>query len=157
MPESLPPLRPDQVAYLEGATSILVGSCSSARMPEGVRGVGIRVLAGGGRVSVLVPTAMAARTLANLASNPHLAVTTASFPTYSTIQLKGELVAVRDGDEIDRALASSFQARFATEFAWAGDAITRTARIAVWPCTAIELAIETVYTEAPAPLAKDAT
>lgn len=118
--------------------------------------MGIRVLQGGARVSVLVPTAMAGRTLANLTTNPHLAVTTASFPTYSTIQLKGSVVAMRDGDEVDRALASAFQPRFASEFGWAGDAITRVARIAVWPCTAIELAIDTIYTEAPAPLARDA-
>lgn len=157
MPVSRPPLKPEQIEYIESAASILVGTASADRVPEGVRGVGVRVLSGGRRVEVLVPEAVAARTLANLAVNPQLSVTTGTLPTFSTIQLKGTVAGVRDADERDQALALAFQPRFAAEFAWAGDAITRVARIAVWPCKVIELAIENIYSEAPAPMDFGAT
>jgi hypothetical protein len=152
VPVSPPPLSASQIEYLESASSILVGSATTDRVPEGVRGVGVRVLPGGERVEVLVPEAVASRTLANLAENPQLSITTGSLPTFSTIQVKGRLAAIRDGDARDHALALAFQPRFAAEFAWAGEAITRVARIAVWPCKVLELAIENIYTEAPAPM-----
>lgn len=151
MPVSRPPLQPAQIEYLEKASSILVGSATTERVPEGVRGVGVRVLPGGDRVEVLVPEALVARTLANLAENPQLSITTASVPTFSTIQVKGRFVGARDGAGSDHALALAFQPRFAAEFAWA-DAITRAARISVWPCKVLELQIENIYTEAPAPM-----
>ncbi len=150
MPVSRPPLEPAQIEYLESASSILVGSATADRVPEGVRGVGVRVLSGD-RVEVLVPEAIVARTLANLGENPQLSITTGLLPTFSTIQVKGRFVGVRDGDVRDHALALAFQPRFAAEFAWAGEAITRVARISVWPCKVLELAIENIFTEAPAP------
>lgn len=152
MPVSKPPLQPAQIEYLESASSILVGSATADRVPEGVRGVGVRVLPGGTRVEVLVAEAVAARTLANLAENSQLSITTGSLPTFSTIQVKGRCASVREGDARDHALALAFQPRFAAELAWAGDEITRVARIAVWPCKVLELAIDDIYTEAPAPM-----
>jgi hypothetical protein len=152
VPVSRPPLEPAQIEYLESASSILVGSATMDRVPEGVRGVGVRVLPGGERVEVLVPEAVVARTLANLGENPQLSITTGSLPTFSTIQIKGRFAGVRDGDARDQALALAFQPRFAAEFAWAGEAITRVARISVWPCKVLELAIENIFTEAPAPM-----
>lgn len=108
--------------------------------------------AGGVTVSVLLPTALAARTLANLAEHPQLSVTTAAYPTFSSVQLKGKCTAIRTAADTDRALATSFAAKFATEFAWAGQQVLERAKVTTWPCTELELAIDTVYTEAPAPL-----
>jgi len=151
VPEVRPPLTAEQTAYVEGAASILVGTCNPSLLPEGVRAVGIRVHPGGARVTVFVPTAIAARTLDNLSATPRIAVTTGSLPTYSTIQLKGLARNVRDAAGDDRALAESFQSRFDAEFAWA-DGYARQRRVSTWPCKAIDVEIETLYVEAPAPL-----
>lgn len=151
MPEVAPPLRPEQIDYVTNAASILVGTCSATLVPEGVRAVGIRVHPGGGRVTVLVPTVLAGRTLDNLAAAPRIAVTTASLPTYSTIQLKGLARNVRDASDEDRALADAFVTKFHAEFAWA-DARVRERPLRTWPCKAIDVEIETLYLEAPAPL-----
>ena len=150
MPEAAPPLQADQIAYVEAAASILVGTCSAQLVPEGVRAVGIRVHPGGKRVTVLVPTAIAARTLDNLTAAPRIAVTTGTLPTYSTIQLKGLARNIRDAEPADRAVAEAFQSRFDAEFAWA-DAFARQRRVTTWPCKAIDVDIETLYLEAPAP------
>jgi hypothetical protein len=151
VPEAAPPLEPAQIDYVTNAASILVGTCSASLAPECVRAVGIRVHPGGGRVTVLVPTVLAGRTLDNLTSGPRIAVTTASLPTYSTIQLKGLARNVRDATGDDRALADAFLAKFQAEFAWA-DARARQRPLTTWPCKAIDVDIETLYLEAPAPL-----
>jgi hypothetical protein len=150
VPEAAPPLAPDQIEYVETAASILVGTCDAALVPEGVRAVGIRVHPGGKRATVLVPSAIAGRTLDNLAATPRIAVTTGSLPTYSTIQLKGLARSIRDAAPEDRALAEAFHVRFDAEFAWA-DAFARQRRVTTWPCKAIDIDIETLYLEAPAP------
>lgn len=152
MPTASPPLTAEHVAYLANAATILVGTCNPALQPEGVRGVGIRVHPDRMRVSVLVPTILAARTLDNLTATPRIAITTAAYPTFSSIQLKGLARGVRDASPTDdRALADAFQARFETEFAWA-NVVARQVRLTTWPCKLIDVDIETIYVEAPAPV-----
>jgi hypothetical protein len=150
--ELSPPLSTELVDYVERAASILVGTCNAMLVPDCVRGVGVRVAADRAHLTVLVPTAIAGPALANLRSNPRLAVTTAALPTFDTVQVKGTVIAIRDGDDADRALAARYTARFADEFAWAGREVTRVRRIATWPCTALDLAITTIYTAIPDPL-----
>lgn len=153
MAELSPPLTSALVEYVERAASILVGTCDAMLVPDCVRGVGVRVAADRSHLTVLVPTAIASHALANLRSNPRLAVTTAALPTFDTVQVKGTVIAIRDGDEADRALADRYRDRFADEFAWAGREITRVRRIATWPLTAFDLAITAIYTAVPDPLA----
>jgi hypothetical protein len=150
--ELSPPLTTELVDYVERAASILVGTVDAALAPDCVRGIGARVAPDRRHLTVLVPTAVAGPCLANLESSPRIAVTTAALPTFATVQVKGTVIAIRAGDEADRALAARFQLRFADEFAFAGRDVTRTRRIAIWPCTALELAITTIYTAAPDPL-----
>lgn len=150
MPQQPPPLLPEQVTFVESAASILVGTTTAELAPEVVRGVAVRALPGGERAVVYVPTAAAERTLVNLAATSRIAVTTAGVPTYNTIQLKGTVVSVRDADEAERAIAETYRRGFAAEFAWAGSLLDQRP-VVVWPCKAIELAIEMIFLEAPAP------
>jgi hypothetical protein len=138
------------VTFLERAASILVGSTSAARLPEVVRGVAVRALPGD-RALVYLPVAHAERTLANIAATAQLAVTAAGVPTYNTIQLKGTVTNVRDATDDERALAETYRAGFAAEYAWAGD-IARRRVVTVWPCKVLELHIDMIFIEAPAPL-----
>ena len=87
---------------------------------------------------------------ANLTSTPRIAVTTAAAPTFSTIQLKGLARGVRDGDASDRTLAEAFLPKFELEFSWAD--LARSVHIQTWPLKVIDLDIEAIYVEAPAPL-----
>jgi hypothetical protein len=150
MPEVAPPLTAEHIDYLERAASILVGTCSADLAPEGIRAVGLRVHPSRTRVSVLVPSAIAGRTLDNLTAGPRIAVTTAASPTFSTIQLKGLSRGVRDGDAADRTLAEAFLPKFEAEFSWAD--LARSVHIATWPLKVIDLDIESIHVEAPAPL-----
>lgn len=152
MAELSPPLTTELVAYVERAASILVGTVDAALVPDCVRGVGVRVAADRAHLTVLVPTAQVAAALANLRSNPRIAITTAALPTFDTVQVKGTVTAIRDADDADRPLALAYQDRFAEEFAWAGREVTRTRRVATWPCTAIDVAITTIFTAVPDPL-----
>lgn len=151
MPPQPLPLRADQVTFLERAASILVGTSTAARVPEIVRGGAVRVLPGGVRALVYVASALAQRTLDNVAATSLLAVTTAGVPTYNTIQLKGTVTSVRDATDDERAIAETYRAGFAAEYAWAGE-VARQRVVTVWPCKVLELHIDMIFVEAPAPL-----
>lgn len=152
VPTLAPPMSPAQVAFVEQAVAILVGTCDPAGLPEAVRGVAVMIAPDRTRATVLVPEAIAARTLANLRANPRLAVTTADLPTFGTVQLKGDVTAVRAATPDEQPLADRHRARFAREFAWAGAALLAARPVATAPCVALELSVTAIHTAAPDPL-----
>ncbi len=153
VPALAPPMSPAQVAFVEQAVAILVGTCDAAGVPEAVRAAAVAIAPDRARATVLVPEAMAARTLANLQANPRLAVTTADLPTFATVQLKGTVTAVRAATASEQPRADGYRARFAREFAWAGADLLATRPVATAPCVAIELTLTAIHTAAPDPLA----
>jgi hypothetical protein len=151
--ESFPPLPPEYVTHAESGVSLLVGTCSAELSPDCVRGVGVRVWPDACHLTVLVPSATSAVSLANLAANPRVAVTLCHIPTHRTVQVKGRVLAVREGGEADRALATVYLERLARDLAWVGQPAANTLRLGHWPCKAIDLAIDVVYAQTPGPVA----
>jgi hypothetical protein len=130
---------------------MLVGTCSAALTPECVRAVGVRVWPGACQLTVLLPKVTAAVSIANLRENARLALTLAEIPTHRTVQIKGRVLAIRDGDEDDRALANHYRAMLVDEYAHIGQTAANTSRLSVWPCHAIDLDIEVVFAQTPGP------
>lgn len=137
--------------FSEQGVSILVGTCSAALAPDCVRGVGVRVWPGACRLTVLVPVSTGATTLVNARENPRLAVTLSHMPTHRTIQIKGAVLAVRDGGDDERALAERYRERFAEQLAFVG--VGQGPRLGIWPCAAIDVQISTVFNQTPGPAA----
>jgi hypothetical protein len=133
--------------------SLLVGTCDASARPDCVRAVGVRVRADACGLTVLVPSATGATSVANVRANPRIAVTLSEVPTHRTFQVKGRVLAVRDGDADDHALARRYRASFVETLAYVGQLPRLAGRIRVWPCHAIDLEIEVVFAQTPGPVA----
>ena len=133
--------------------SILVGTCNRRLEPEAMRGMGVRIWPGACQLTILLPAATAAASLANLRDNPRMAITISHIPSHRTMQVKGTVLAVRDGDDADRALATRYRELLADDLAHVGQPAANTLRLAVWPCHAVDVEIQTVFAQTPGPVA----
>jgi hypothetical protein len=148
---SYPPLPEELVEFTRGGRSLLVGTASNARVPDCVRALGLRVWEGASQLTVIVPVATSAASIANLRENPRIAITCSQIQTHRTIQLKGDVLAIREGSEQDRAFAIAYRAQFAQDLAWAGQSSTNTLRLNLWPCFAIDVEIRVAFAQTPGP------
>jgi len=148
-----PPLPEDLVEFAHGGRSLLVGTCNKERLPDCVRAMGVRVWPDACRLTVILPAATGATSIANLRDNPKIALTLSHIPTHRTIQIKGKVLAIREGTEEDRELAIRYRELFIPEIAWAGMPATTTRRLGVWPCFAIDVEIDVVFSQTPGPVA----
>ena len=105
------------------------------------------------RLTLLLPAVTAALSIANLRENGRLALTLSEIPTHKTVQVKGRVLAIREGDASDRALAESYRKLLADDLAYIGQAAANTLRLSIWPCHAIDLEIAVVYAQTPGPFA----
>src|SRR5687767_10904506 len=153
LPELYPPLPPDLVAFAQGSVSLLVGTCSRDLVPDCVRGMGLRVWPDARHLTVLLPAATAATSIENLRGNPRLAVTASHIPSHRTFQVKGSVLAVRNGAEEDRVLATRYRKLLAEDLAFVGQPAANTLRLAIWPCHAVDIEIAVVYVQTPGPSA----
>lgn len=131
----------------------MVGTCSRELVPDCVRGMGVRIWPGASQLTVLLPAATARASIENLKGNPRLAVTLSHIPTHKTMQVKGAVLAVRDGSEQDRELATRYREKLADDLAFVGQPAANTLRLGIWPCHAVDLEIEVVYAQTPGPVA----
>jgi hypothetical protein len=150
---SVPPLPAELVALIEGGVSILVGTCSRDLAPEAMRGMGVRIWPGASQLTVLMPAATAARSIANLRENPRIAITLAQIPSHRTIQVKGTVLAIRDGVADDHELAKRYREKLADDFAFIGQPTANTLALGIWPCHAVDVDITVVYAQTPGPVA----
>ncbi|HUS30361.1 MAG TPA: pyridoxamine 5'-phosphate oxidase family protein [Kofleriaceae bacterium] len=153
MSASYPPLPPELVAFAHGGVSILVGTCSRDGVPDCVRGMGVRIWPDACHLTLIMPAKTGAQSIANLATNPRLAVTLSHIPSHKTVQVKGNVLAIRDGNADDRALAEKYRVLLAEDLAFVGQPAANTLRLGIWPCHAIDLAIELVFAQTPGPSA----
>ena len=153
MQPAYPPLPDELVEFTRGGKSLLVGTASAARVPDCVRAVGIRIWPGASQLTVLIPAATGARSVANLRETGKIAITLSHIPTHRTVQLKGSVLAVRDGDDADREHATRYRIAFAADLAWAGQSEARTLRLGIWPCVAVDVEIAVAFAQTPGPVA----
>lgn len=118
-----------------------------------MRAVGVRIWPDASHLTVLLPKATAAASIANLKDNPRLALTMSEIPSHRTMQIKGAVIAVRDGGDADHELARRWRTAFSHELGYVGQPVEVTERLGIWPCWAIDLAIEAVYAQTPGPTA----
>jgi hypothetical protein len=146
-------LPPEIVEFIEGGRSLLMGTCSPDLVPESVRGAGLRVWPCASRLTVLMPKATGDIAIANLRANGRLAVTMSQVETHRTVQVKGTVLAIRDGGEEDHALAERYATEFRKALAWVGLPEGVTKGLTIWPAWAIDLEIVHVFAQTPGPLA----
>ena len=145
------PLPPEVAAFLESGISVLVGTRDSGLVPEALRAVGARIEAGGTELTVFLPAATSARTLANLRDNGRIAVCFSRPIDHRSLQVKGRLLSLRDGDGADRAAVERYLEALSECWQEIGVPAAVTRRLARWPAHAARLRIEEVYVQTPGP------
>ncbi|HKX45324.1 MAG TPA: pyridoxamine 5'-phosphate oxidase family protein, partial [Planctomycetota bacterium] len=144
-------LSPELAQFVQSGLSIQVGTRSASLLPEAVRAVGARVEEGGAEVTVFVPAATGARTVANARENGRIAVCFARIEDHKTIQLKGTVVAAEPARDADRELVDRYRGGIAKSLAFFGLPQRLTYRIAHWPAHALRFRVESVYVQTPGP------
>lgn len=144
---------PELVSFCETGRSLLVGTCSADGVPDCVRVVGVRVWPDASHVTVLIPQATGADAVANARANPKLALTLSEIPSHRTMQIKGDVLAIREGSEDDRARATAYRSTFAKELGSVGPPIEMVERLGIWPLWAVDVAIRMVFAQTPGPTA----
>lgn len=134
---------------------MLVGTRDRLLVPEAARGFGLRVEADGRELAVFLPHVWGKRTVANLRDNGRIAVAAARPVDHRSVQIKGSLVEIRDGDDADLAAIERYRALLVADFAAYGYPPRILLRFTAWPCHVVRFAVEALYEQTPGPRAGD--
>jgi general stress protein 26 len=137
--------------FLQSPVSVLVGSRDAQRVPEAMRSAGMRVSADGTRFSLYLPVAGSARTVANLRDNGRVAVTVSRPHDNRSVQVKGTVTALREGDEADRVIAETYRAQYGAGNEPLGIPLAISLRFKVFPCFVVEAQVTELYEQTPGP------
>jgi len=99
--------------YLGAGMHMAVGTADAQGNPCVCDAVALEVQPSGSAVTVYLPVAIAAETVANLATNGRVAIVSTFPPDHGTVQLKGRSRAVRLAGEEQRALVAASLERLA--------------------------------------------
>ncbi|MCK5944836.1 MAG: hypothetical protein KAI24_22805, partial [Planctomycetes bacterium] len=148
-------LPPDLVPFVEAGVSVLVGSRDQRLLPESVRAFGARVARTRRELTVFVPVATGATTIANLEDNGRIAICFCLPRDHHTIQVKGQVLSIRPATARDRARVERYREQFGDELAWVGLPLRVSRRFSHWPCHAVRMKVESVFDQTPGPGAGD--
>ncbi len=145
-------ISPDLASFLESGIAILVGTRDGRLFPECMRATGARVEAGGAELTLFLPDAVAARTLANLRENGRIAVGFSRAGDHRSFQVKGRVLSLGPAPDADRAAIERYRCVWASELAAVVGLPPRiTLRMAHWPAHAVRLRVDAVFVQTPGP------
>jgi hypothetical protein len=139
------------VDLLEGGVSILVGTSDPSLRCEAIRACGASLSADRRRVTVFLPDATAARTLANLEVNPEIAVGFSRPVDHLSIQLKGRCAEIRVAREDEHEATLRYRAGYAEQLYFVGLPRSVTSRLNVWPAHAVTFDVRDIFVQTPGP------
>ena len=145
---------PDELVDLfEGGVSILIGTRDASLRSEASRGVGAIVHPDRTRMTIFVPTDVAARTLANVRDNGLIAVAFSSILDHRTLQVKGKVEpdGVREARAEEREVVTRYHNAFAEVLYVTGVPRATTRQLNVWPCIAVTFVLTDIFLQTPGP------
>jgi Pyridoxamine 5'-phosphate oxidase len=153
MPQnSAPPtISDDLMEHFASGVDVYVATRSAELMPESLLGMGVRVHPDRRTVTVYIPAAAAATTLANLRDNGQIAATFCYPPEHRAVQIKGRYTGHRESTPADREIQEIFRSAMITSFALIGIPRVVTRGLAWWPSIAIDFEVSDVYAQSPGP------
>jgi hypothetical protein len=141
----------DLANFLESGVTMLVGTRDAECRPEGVRGFGARVERGREELTVFVSAVNAARTLANVRANGRVAICFTRPIDHRSIQVKGQVLDVRDAVDDERPLVDGFGERLSRILGEIGVPPRLVLRMNRWPAHALRVRMEGVFVQTPGP------
>jgi len=136
--------------FLESGVAVQVGTASAEGKPHAVNGWGPRINAGG-TVSVFIEAKRASRPLANLATNPKVAVIFGDPITYRSIQLKGRWRSTALPSEEDQQWVTRHRNLFHSTTALVGDNPNSIRNLWMDDVMRIDFEVEQAFDQTPGP------
>jgi hypothetical protein len=141
----------DLATFLESGVTMLVGTRDAECRPEGVRGFGARVERGREELTVFVAAVSAQRTLANARQNGRIAVCFTRIVDHRSIQVKGQVLEVREARHDERPLLDRYGQLLVQIFGEIGVPPRLVLRMNRWPAHALRLRVQDVFVQTPGP------
>jgi predicted pyridoxine 5'-phosphate oxidase superfamily flavin-nucleotide-binding protein len=146
----MPPLSPDQIAFLEGPNTLAIATQDGNLVPEVTRALTLRCREND-RVVVWVAAHTAGRAVANLKREPRIALGVSRPSTHQTFQLKGRAVAVTEaGPEAQATIEQAFE-NFLQEAGAVGLPARLLQPVVRWPALEIVVEVNEIYDQTPGP------
>jgi hypothetical protein len=137
--------------FVEGGLSMLIGTRDAALRPQVERAVGAFVSPDRESVTAYLNKALAAKTIANLNDNGRVALTFSRPYDHRTLQLKGQLIGLRDGTEEDRVKQERWLAGFVEHLYIIGLPRSVVRQLKIFPSVAVTMRIEDIFDQTPGP------
>lgn len=142
---------PELFEFVESGISILVGTRDDRLFPDGCRAIGARVEDAGRALTVFLADATSASVRANIEDNGRIAVGFSRTSDHRSVQIKGQVVALRLAEDSDRAFIDSYRHNLEGEWCQVGVPPSIVQRMANWPCWAALCRVESVFLQTPGP------
>lgn len=143
---------PEHIArQIEALAAIHVATRDAALVPDEVMASAVLLSADGGRLTVYLPDATSATSLANLRENGAIAVVLSEPLTHRTVQLKGRAEEIRPAREDEREAVLRHAALFDAQVETIGLPPAVVRRRAKWPCHAVTFEIAGAWEQTPGP------
>jgi hypothetical protein len=138
--------------FLELGLAIHIGTRDNQMEPNGCRVTAVRVEEQGRHLVVFIPKAATQSVIDDLRANGQAAVSVARPADDRAVQIKGELVSMRDADASEEAFVLAQWQGFLAQLDLIGLAgSTSTITWSVWPCIAITIRVTQVFSQTPGP------
>lgn len=144
---------PSLARYLGNGMSIVVGTVGADGWPATCRAVALVGHEDGQGVTVYLPVATGAETIANVATSGRVAIVSSCPSDHGTIQMKGRSRGVRVAREGEAGVVRAQMERFADALDQVGVPRHVTRSFTSWPAFAVEVEVEAVFEQTPGPRA----
>ena len=138
---------------VEPGVSIIVGSVDAAGNPSCCRAVGLRSADDLATVTVFVPVATSAETIANVSTTKRIAVVTTHPISHCATQLKGIVQGTRPARDDEEAFIVEHFSGFGGVLNTIGYPLRATRSITHWPAFVLEMRVDEIYEQSPGPRA----
>lgn len=137
--------------FVEGGLSMLVGTRDAALRPQVDRAVGAFVGPDRESVTVYLNKTLATKAVANLQDNGQVALTVSRPYDHRSLQVKGQLVSLRDGAEEDRIKQERWLAGFVEHLYIVGLPRSVIRQLKIFPSVALTMRIDDIFVQTPGP------
>ena len=138
--------------FLERGLAIHIGTRNAQMRPNGCRVTAVRVEEQGQHLVVYIPKAATPTVLEDLRDNGQAAVSLTRPIDDRAVQVKGVFVSVRDADPSEEAFVlGQWQALLKELDVMGLAALNSTSSWSMWPCIAITLRVNAVFSQTPGP------
>jgi hypothetical protein len=138
--------------FLERGLAIHIGTRTARMQPNGCRVTAVRVEDQGRNLVAYLPKAATPAVLDDLRSNGQAAVSLARPVDDRAVQVKGELISIRDADPSEEDFVLGQWRGLLVELDAIGLAgLTSTSTWSMWPCVAVTIRVTAVFSQTPGP------